>query len=82
MQRHCALSASPIFGKAGRAQRLLHTVVDPHTGSRGCYPSYSSLVEDWSVEQVSASTAIERSSVGFESTGKCSVRNESYQKRC
>lgn len=26
------------------------------------------LVEDWSVEQVSASTAIERGSVGFEST--------------
>lgn len=26
------------------------------------------MVEDWSVEQVSASTAIERGSVGFEST--------------
>jgi len=32
------------------------------------------------VEQVSASTAIERRSVGFESTGKCSVRNEGRSK--
>jgi len=28
------------------------------------------MVEDWSVEKVSASTAIERGSVGFESTDK------------
>lgn len=30
--------------------------------------NFSHMVEDWSVEQVSASTAIERGSVGFEST--------------
>lgn len=32
--------------------------------------SHLYMVEDWSVEKVSASTAIERGSVGFESTDK------------
>jgi hypothetical protein len=31
----------------------------------------SLLVEDWSVEQVSATTAIERGSVGFEPKWQC-----------